>query len=171
MSMNILKLFQSFRTTLCICPCCGRLLRLSDLHLKYKGKVPRTWLDRYDFRLGRIGKQEAKFDEKENKLRQAAHERAKKKVPKLICKCIDRSIARLNFDPYDIKTLLHPVDFVVFNGLNANRELDDIIFLSKSTRNQALRRIRKSLIEAVDEERYDWKIARVSLDGTIQMEQ
>jgi len=170
MSVDFVNMFQSFRAIICVCPCCGSLVRLSDLHLKYKGKAPRTWLDKYDTKLKRVEKQETEFEEKERKMREVAHERARKKVPRLLCKCIDSKIARLNYDPYDIKALLHPIDFVVFNGLNTTDELKDITFLSKETKNQALSQIRKSLLTTIKREMYDWKTARITLDGKIQIE-
>jgi hypothetical protein len=40
--------FQLFRKILCVCPCCGELVRLSDLRLKTKGEVEKTWLDDYE---------------------------------------------------------------------------------------------------------------------------
>jgi predicted Holliday junction resolvase-like endonuclease len=170
MSTDFVRMFQSFRTILCVCPCCGQLTRLSDLRLKYKGKVPHTWLDTHDTKLKRLQTREEQFNEQEIKIREAAHERARKKVPKLICKCIDKGIVRLKYNPYDIKTLLHPVDFVVFNGLNNEKKLEGIIFLSKGTREPGLNKIRNSLSAAIDDEKYDWHIARVSIEGNIEIE-
>lgn len=170
MSADIVDMFHSFRTILCVCPHCNGLLRLSDLHLKYGGKAPRTWLDKYDANKSQIDNMETEFDEKEDKLREAAHERARKQVPKLVNKFIDRRIAQLKYNPYDIKTIMHPVDFVVFNGLNTNDEIENITFLSEKTQNQTLNKIRKSLFSSVDKERYDWKTARIQLDGNIQLE-
>jgi len=170
MNSDFVRMFQSFRAILCVCPCCGQLTHLSDLRLKYKGKVPRTWLDTYDTKLKRLQTQEEQFDEKERKIREAAHERARKKVPKLICKCIDKGIVRLQYNPYDIKTLLHPVDFVVFNGLNNEKKLEGIIFLSKETIEPGLNKIRNSLSAVIDDEKYDWHVARVSVEGNIEIE-
>jgi len=73
---NTLNLFQSFRTILCVCPHCRDVLRLSDLHLAYKGAAPRTWLDTYDTKIRTIERKEELFEEKEGKLRDAAAERA-----------------------------------------------------------------------------------------------
>ena len=63
------------------------------------------------------------------------------------------------------------VDFVVFNGLNTNDKLENITFLSEKTENQALNKIRETLLSSVEKERYDWKTARIYLDGNIQLEQ
>jgi len=167
---NLVNLFQSFRQILCICPCCGDIVRLSDLRLKYKGKAPRTWLDTHESKIKLLEEKELLFEEKEEKLRKKAIERGRKKVPKMICKCFDRGIARFNYNPYDIKALLHPVDFVVFNGLNDEKKLEDITFLSKKTSNDILNKIRNSLEMAIDRERYDWHIARVSIEGKVELE-
>lgn len=45
------QLFQYGRTILCLCPCCGDIVRLSDLTLHYEGETPRTWLDEYEHRV------------------------------------------------------------------------------------------------------------------------
>ena len=91
-------------------------------------------------------------------------------VPKMICRCIDKDIARFKYNPYDIKALLHPVDFVVFNGLNDKKELEDITFLSRKTQNNVLNRIRGSLESAIDKEKYEWHVARVSIEGKVELE-
>jgi predicted Holliday junction resolvase-like endonuclease len=170
MTEDPVSLFQSFRAILCVCPRCGDVVRLSDLRLKYKGTAPHTWLDTYETRLRRLEDKEKIFEEKEKGLREAAIERGRAQVPKMICKCIDQGIASFNYNPYDIKALLHPVDFVVFNGLNEEEKLSDISFLSKTTANEGLNTIRTSLESAIEKERYNWRVARVSIDGKVDLE-
>jgi len=165
---NTLNLFQSFRTILCVCPHCRDVLRLSDLHLTYKGAAPRTWLDTYDTKIRTIERKEELFEEKEGKLRNAAAERGRKKVPQIIRKSMNGEFAKLNYNPYDIKALLHPVDFVVFNGLNDKEELNDIVFLSKETVNPELGKIRKSIESTIDKGNYMWQLARVDINGKIE---
>ncbi|MFC1507196.1 Holliday junction resolvase-like protein [Thermoproteota archaeon] len=167
---NLVEIFQSFRTILCVCPHCGDILRLSDLRLKYKGKAPRTWLDNHQTKEIRLENKELLFDEKENKLRKAAIEKGRAKVPKLVCKCIDENISCFNYDPYDIKALLHPVDFAVFNGLNSKKELEDITLISKKASDSILKNIRKSLEISIHKEQYDWQVARVSIEGNVTLE-
>ena len=45
---NLFEGFQEFRKILCVCPCCGELVRVSDLRLKATGSTSKTWLDDYD---------------------------------------------------------------------------------------------------------------------------
>ena len=78
---GLLEQLQEFRKILCICPCCGEIVRVSDLHLKLKGTTIMTWLDEYQKKEQDILKQEEKFDEIEEKLREIAkRERQKKEL-------------------------------------------------------------------------------------------
>jgi len=167
---EILATFQSFRRILCICPRCGDLVRLSDLRLKYRGVAPRTWLDTYQSKLSLAQKREELFDEKEQKLRDEAAERGRRKVPRIVRKSLSAEFAKLKYNPYDIKAILHPVDYVVFDGLNNRNDLDGIVFLSKEAPDPALNEIQKSVKETVDKEQYHWRVARVSTDGKIEFE-
>ena len=167
---ELLQTFQSFRRILCICPCCGEMMRLSDLHLRYTGKAPKTWLDKHEQKLLALQKRKDRFDEKEREIRNKSVERGRKKVPSLIKKCLCPEFASLNYDPYDIKALMHPVDFVVFNGLNKGRGLENVILLSRKSsykeENLSLNSIRKT----VENENYDWKVARITMDGKVDFE-
>jgi len=166
---GILSTFQAFRRVLCLCPHCQAILRLSDLPLKYRGVAPKTWLDTFETKLSSAEEKEARFDEKEKKLRDQAAERGRRKVPMMIRKSMDSQFAKLKYNPYDIKALLHPVDFVVFDGLENKEELRNIIFLSKAVDNEQLIRLRNSIEKTVEEKRYNWQVARVSIDGKIEM--
>jgi len=141
------------------------------LHLRYRGVPPKTWLDEYESKLRLIEKREERFEEKEAKLREDAIERGRKKVFKMFQKSFYGEIAKLRYNPYDIKAILHPVDFIVFNGLNDRERLRDIVFLSKHPRNSELHRIRKSIEQVIEREEYDWTVARISLDGKVEFEE
>ncbi|MBI1828791.1 MAG: hypothetical protein HY222_06265 [Thaumarchaeota archaeon] len=169
MKNSFLDTFQQFRTILCLCPECDHLSRLSDLHLRYKGKAPKTWLDDYEFTEQKMEKQESKFEEEEESIREKARERGRAKVPVIVRKSMDQQFAKLKYDPYDIKPLLHPVDFVIFDGMNKDL-MNKIVLLSRNSANSYLQGLQKSVASAVREKRYDWKVARVSMDGKIEFE-
>jgi predicted Holliday junction resolvase-like endonuclease len=82
---------------------------------------------------------------------------------------MDSQFAKLKYNPYDIKALLHPVDFVVFDGLEGKKDLQKIVFLSKKVENEQLNGLRNSIEKIVDEKKYNWQTARVSIDGKIEM--
>lgn len=141
------------------------------MHLRYRGVAPKTWLDEHNSKLKLIEKREERFEEKEQEIRDQAAEKGRKKVPRIIRKSLYTEFAKLPYNPYDIKAILHPVDFIVFNGLNDDEKLKDILFLSKRTIDADLNKIRKSIEHAVDREKYDWKIARISLEGKVEFEE
>lgn len=168
--VDLLEAYQSFRTIYCICPGCKNLVRFSDLRLQYAGATPETWLDRYESKVVSFEKKEEKFNEKESELRKKATEKGREQVPQIVKQSFDNDLAKLPYDPYDIKALLHPVDFVVFDGLNERKQVDDVVFLSKKTKDKDLDKVRKTIKNTIDKEQYDWKIARVAIDGKVKLE-
>ena len=166
MSSQYIEIFQDFRTILCLCPCCGEIVRVSDLHLQYRDEAPQTWLDEYESKLRDLGERLAEFDEQKSEIRKEAIARGRRRVIETVNMCIDDSISCLDFDPYDIKSLFSPIDFVVFNGMNHGKELDDIVFLGTKSRDK----IRKSLQKTINDENYDFMIARVSDEGSVDFE-
>ncbi|MCX8175472.1 MAG: hypothetical protein N3E51_04680 [Candidatus Micrarchaeota archaeon] len=159
--MELLSTFQLFRTILCICPHCNGIYRLSDLHLRAGGRPAKTWLDVLEEKSLRLDKKEELFEEKERKLREAAAERGRKKAASIIRDLMIPSLSRFKFDPYDIKLITHPIEFVVFDGMNAG-ELDRIILLSAKAKSPTLLSLHKQIEIAVREKNYDWRVARFS---------
>jgi predicted Holliday junction resolvase-like endonuclease len=143
------------------------MVRASELHLSAQGKSPKTWLDDYEAELGRLEKRKEEFEANVADIKNKAIERGRKKVVERATSCLDSSISCFNYDPYDIKALFHPVDFVVFNGLNAGQGLEDITLLTRVRRGDA---IQKSVAKAVKDKSYSWKVARVSEEGGVEFE-
>jgi len=166
--MEFLSTFQSFRTILCICPDCNQIHRLSDLRIKYSGKAPKTWLDTIEAKNIHLDMKEEKFEEKEAKIRAAAAERGRKRVGTMIQKLLVPEISQFKFNPYDIKLVTHPIDFVVFDGMNKD-DLKRIFLLSKRTRSPELNSLRRQIEKAVTDKKFDWQVARY-VDGKITFE-
>lgn len=145
------------------------MVRFSDLHLRSKDKAPKTWLDDYELNVQKAQERESEFEEKEGEIREKAAERGRAQVPEIIRKSMDTQFAKLSYDPYDIKPLLHPVEFAVFDGMNSG-SLNSVILLSRLSKNPNLSNLQKSVAKAVDDKRYDWKVVRVSLDGSVEFE-
>lgn len=172
---KLLETFQSFRTIYCICPCCNELMRFSDIRLQYAGEAPETWLDKHEVKTLNFEKKENRFKEKEKDLRKKSTEKGRSQVPALVKRCFDKNLAKLPYDPYDIKALWHPIDFVIFNGLNRFNEkksdvIDDIVLISKKAKDKELNEVRKTVKETIENEEYDWRIARVTDRGVITLE-
>ena len=130
---ELFKEFQEFRKILCVCPCCKDIVRVSDLKLRTKGPAARTWLDDYDKKDLILGKKEERFEEREGKLRELAREKGRKAAAKVFNKAISPAFKSLKLDPFDVKPILNPVDFVVFKGMNKKEEVNEMIFYHKDT--------------------------------------
>lgn len=164
--------FQEFRKILCICPCCGDLVRLSDLRLKAKGAAVRTWLDDFEKKSSDFAKKEERFEEKEAKLRELAREKGRIEAAKAIKKAINKAVfpALKTYDPNDIKPILNPIDFVVFKGMTKKESVSDIVFLSKHIKNASLNALRKQVEKAILKKQYEWQVARIDEKGNIKFE-
>jgi predicted Holliday junction resolvase-like endonuclease len=141
---------------------------MSDLHLKYFGKSPKTWLDEYELQLLALEEKEQVFRVKEAELREKAIERGRSKVPLMVKNCLCLEFKALEYDPYDIKAIMDPVDFVVFDGLNQGKQVQSVTFLAKPTTAQ-MRVITDSIKTAVSKGSYDWKVARITTTGKVEL--
>lgn len=65
---------------------------------------------------------------------------------------------------------MHPVDFIVFDGLNDKIELKNVTFLSRKALNQDQNAILKSIRKTIEKKNYDWKVARITMDGKVNFE-
>ena len=163
-------LFQQARTILCLCPHCNEIVRLADLKLRYEGVTPETWLDKYQERVHRFERQEESFDEIEIGIREKAREKGRRKARKRVIEIVDSALPGCEYHPQDIKAVLHPIDYVVFCGMTEASKVDKIAFLSLDTDDSALKNVRKSIEQTIDDESYVWNVARVLDDGTISLD-
>lgn len=162
--------FQDFRKILCVCPCCGEISRVSDLRLKTKGSAARTWLDEYDQKKQQLDKKEEKFQEKEEELREIARELGRKQAQTVINKAIHPSFRALKLDPFDIKPILSPVDFVVFKGMNGKKLISEVMFLCKQHSCAGVNSTRAQIKDVVENKDYDMQVARIDDSGAIVFE-
>ena len=162
--------YQLFRRILCVCPCCNKLERVSELKLKAKGKAPRTWLDDYDKKISTITEKEGTFEEQEEELREIARTKGRLQAEKVINKAMCKTLRALKLDPFDVKPILSPIDFVVFNGMNKADSISDILLLSRKHNCPSLDPIHKQIGIAVTKQRYDWQVARIDDNGAIVFE-
>lgn len=166
--------FQEFRKILCVCPCCGDLVRVSDLRLEVKGPAARTWLDDYEKEGQNLDKKEEQFGKIEERLREIAQKRGRIEAEKVFNNAISPAFKALKLDPFDVKPILNPVDFVVFDGMNKKGVISDIILLSKSFPDKSdgasLNLIRHQIQTVVQKHNYDWQVARIDDKGKISFE-
>ncbi|OGJ15720.1 hypothetical protein A3K73_04025 [Candidatus Pacearchaeota archaeon RBG_13_36_9] len=164
--------FQEFRKILCICPCCGEIVRVSDLKLKVKGPALRTWLDDYQKKSLFLDKKEERFEEKEVEIRKLAVEKGRTSAEKACNQLICSGLKALKLNPFDIKPILSPVDFVAFKGMNKEDSISEVLFLTRETKCcNELSMLRQQVKKAVIQMKYDWQVARIDEKGKIEMEE
>lgn len=167
--MSLFEEYQTFRQILAVCPC-GHIHRVSDLQLKSKAEVKeKTWLDEFELEKSKLSNEQQAFENQKEKLRQTEIEKGRKEAEKAFYKAVCPSLQKLKLNPFDLKPILHPIDFIAFNGMTNQEEISDIQLL---TREQCavLDPIRKQIKYAVESKKYNWQVARISDDGNINME-
>ena len=173
MADSLLGIFQQLKTVLCLCPHCSSLLRVSQLHLRSTAAAPRTWLDDYDEQIQKLKIKDDGVSRKEDKLnsqvaeiREKSRERGRKRVVSTVLKSMDDYFSKKKYNPYDIKPIIHPVDFVIFNG-DHDKQVNEVVFLSKKSKNPNLAALQKSVDECVEKKNYDFKTAKISNEGKV----
>lgn len=167
---GIIEELSELRKILCICPCCGKVVRVSDLHLKVKKPITKTWLDTYESKIIKMTEEEQKFDEKEDKLRDKAKELGRKEAEKMVSKCVLPIFLKMKIDPYDVKPILNPIDFIVFDGMDKKEKINNIILLSKTSKAQLLNLTRKQIKDVVSKQNYSWQVGRIDDSGNLTYE-
>ena len=162
--------FSEFRKILCICPCCGEIVRVSDLHLKVKKPIVKTWLDTYEAKIIAMSKEEEKFNEKEQKIRDAAVEKGRNEAKKIVNNVVLPIFRKLKLNPFDVKPILSPVDFLAFDGMTDKDKIKNIIFLSKISKIEYLNLIRKQIKEIISKRNYIWQVGRIDDLGGLTFE-
>ena len=162
--MEELSSFTNNQMILCICPKCRNISRFSDLRIISTKKTPQTWLDGFEKKLTDFQAKEEDFSSKEAAIRKEAAEKARKQLPILIKKSLSDQIASLKFNPYDIKPILYPIDYVIYDGMEKGA-IDNVIFLHNKNKNAKMNELHKSIHTTVENEDYDWKVARISRDS------
>lgn len=158
---------QEFRKILCICPCCGKLVRVSDLHIRSKGRIQKTWLDKYEKKVQEIGNKIKDFDEKETEIREEYRQKGRLAAEERIYDTIHPCFRDFTVNPNDIKPLLHPIDFIIFQNMNKGPDINEIVFLSMCSSDSTLQKIREDINDTIIEKNYEWVEARIDDKGNI----
>lgn len=167
--MSLFEEYQAFRRILAVCPC-GKLHRVSDLQLKSKAEAKeKTWLDEFELETSKFLAEEQAFEEQKEKLRQAEIEKGRKVAEKAFYKAICPSLQKLKLNPYDVKPIFNPIDFIAFNGMTNEEEISDILLLARE-QCASLDPIRKQIKKVVDAYKYEWQLARIDELGNIDIE-
>ena len=169
MQKEVLEFYSSLRHIFGVCPCCGEIFRLSDCKLYQKKKPEADWKEELDKEILRLDNLEEKILEKIEATKETARTVGRQNADKLVRK-IDKIFLPLKLNCNDCKVIFHPVDFIVFNGMNSNGgdcSIKDIILLDKNNKSGQYLQIQKSIENVVVKKNYEWLTLRVENDGQI----
>jgi predicted Holliday junction resolvase-like endonuclease len=76
----------------------------------------------------------------------------------------------MKLDPYDIKLILNPVDFLVFNDMNSKDTISYIVFLSRQIDNPNINRLRVQVKSVIEGNNYEWMVVRIDNVDHIEFE-
>lgn len=168
MAMDLERSLAESGSILGICPCCGEVFRLSDAHLFVKGKKPGSEFDKIDRAFVSLARAEEKLDDMEDELREAAREKGRRQAKRKLKK-IDPVFSGQGIDPQDVKVIFHPVEYVVFEGLNKDR-FRQISLMAHRPTSREHERVQDSVKKAVRKGNVEFYTLKVAADGGIEAE-
>jgi predicted Holliday junction resolvase-like endonuclease len=159
------KTFGELGHILGVCPCCGDLFYLSETRPYLAGKQPHSVVDQIRAAEQRLERAEEKLAEMEADLREQAAVAGLRTAKKLLKK-IDPVFSGAGYDPHDVKVILHPVTYVVFNGMSQGK-VRDIVLLAKNPEDKGSEKIQASIGKAVRGGNFEFRTLHVDNDGKV----
>jgi predicted Holliday junction resolvase-like endonuclease len=169
MQKEVLDFYSMLRHIFGVCPCCGEIFRLSDCKLFQKKKPEIDWKEEIDKEMQRLENLEEKILLKIEESKEAARTVGRRNADKLVRK-LDKIFIPLKLNCNDCKVIFHPIDFIVFNGMNNNVgdcSIKEILLIDKDNKSGQYLEIQKSISNAIQTRNYDWLTLRVENDGNI----
>ena len=163
---DFISAFTNLKSILCVCPKCKLISRLSNLNIQPPKKVSRTWLDDFEDRQTQLQDKIIEFRSNEKKIRSAAAHRAREKIQSMVSDSLSDKLSS-QYDPFDIKPINHPIDYIIYDGMN-KKSINNVVLLHQ--KNKHLAELHKSIRNVIDSKEYDWKVARVSREGKLEIE-
>lgn len=169
MKSDIVKFFNMQKQIFGVCPISGALFRLTDCEIISR-KIPTPdWMDELVRKEERLSRREERLDEKEEAIREKARQKGRRLATRT-AKKIDQVFTPRKLNPDDAKVILHPIDYIVFNGMKEKERIKNIILLDRATKNKGHRKVQKSIEKVIERENYEWQTMRVTEDGIINIE-
>jgi predicted Holliday junction resolvase-like endonuclease len=120
-------------------------------------------MDRYQKAADEVEKQRASLEERSAALQRAAKDKAEREVlPQLLRRALP-AFYDLGIDPRDVRTVSHPLDFVLFRGMNSPSGVEEVALLSFGPPNP----YGPSIRTAIQSHNVVWRTIRVGDDGSV----
>ena len=140
------------------CPECGEESPLSDWNLFYKDMYPDAVKDAIDTARSRAGEAKLAYDNLKQKLTTLAAQRS---VVVNVGKVMEEIAPGLSTFPYhraDCRSLLDPIDYVVFDGLSKQGKVSSIHFIDVKTGAARLNEHQKQVKDAIEKKHVEFAL-------------
>jgi predicted Holliday junction resolvase-like endonuclease len=161
--MNLVTVFNEFNRIYAICPCCEEPFRLSDVMLFTRARPPRTVFEKMDDAYARFERQEVNFADDEGDIREEARRQGQLEARRKLREIAPFFVAR-KIDPQDVKPLFHPVEYIVFRGMQTDR-CASVDFIDHPATNRDREKIQRSMQHAIEAGNLEWQTFRIGEDG------
>ncbi|MBI3860250.1 MAG: hypothetical protein HY296_08505 [Thaumarchaeota archaeon] len=164
--------FKEQRHIFGVCPNpeCREVSRLADIRVSYRAKYVQDWLDRVEDQMASWEDKQEGLEEKQKELKAKYIEKARKTVLPQKLRTISSLFQKRLVQPEDIKVVSHPLDFIAFDGLITNEDLQRVVLLDSESSKKFRSGIQNSIRTTVENGKYDWHIARVDEEGKVTLE-
>lgn len=170
MNREAIRIFTVQQRVFGITPCCGDFFRLSDCRVFLRRAPRKTWLDRLIDCQERLEQRRTDFEAQVESLRQAGREAGRRRAQSAIRK-VDTVFAPRHLSADDAKALCHPVDYVVFRGMNSGpRTVSRVVLLDREAKSRHRERLQQSIERVVRRGDVSWHTLRVANDGSVRSE-
>lgn len=146
---GLVATLRGLQSVLCICPCCGELFRLSEGRLFYAVPPPSTWYDELERERERLGKAEDRFEEERQRLQEMSRQSVERELRRVLRRR-DPVLTPLGYYPKEARTLLNPVDFVVFHGMVLQKRVREVVLVDHVAEDRERERVQDSLKRALE---------------------
>ena len=170
MNREAIRIFAVQQRIFGITPCCGDFFRLSDCRVFLRRAPQKTWLDRLIDCQVRLEQRRAVIEEQTESLRQDGRENGRRRAQRAIRK-VDPVFAPRRLSADDAKTLCHPVDYVVFRGMNSEaRTITRVVLLDRAAQSRQRERLQRSIEKVIQRGDVTWQTLRVGEKGEVEAE-
>jgi predicted Holliday junction resolvase-like endonuclease len=174
----LLQTICGLQEVLAICPCCGKLFRLIDAKFLFPEISPKScdYLELVALEKALGNQNETlsaaeqdfldKIKEQHERLVRRGRRRAKSKLKK-----IDPTFSGKNIDPQDVSVIFHPVEYIIFHGLNSSAGAEGLEFLSREPESAHEEVMAKSIEATISKGDVHFETLYMKDDGSFEIEE
>lgn len=160
-----LEFYNSLRTHFCQCSNCKNIYRLTDSPIFKDVRPKLDWMEKLDREIGVLEEREARLKAKIQQARINATIEGRKAANEHIAQ-FDTIFKPLDLNPDDAKVQFHPIDYIVFNGMNdpCDQRIRNLVLLDRKENTSPTQ---SSIASCIHEEKYGFLTIKIREDGTV----